>query len=103
MDGVIIQEENPTKEQPDYNDITKFLNVDYGVIGRTVSTKVEPNTSSEFHFWVANRDVAQGKIEIGNILAAYSDSGNDITFGVVVSKHDISTQNRILESPLNEF
>lgn len=63
--------------------LKEFLNVEHGVIGRTVSTKHEPNTSSEFHFWVANRDEAIGKIEIGNIVAALSDDDSDITFGSV--------------------
>src|SRR2546422_390620 len=29
-------------------DFARFLNVEHGVIGRTVSTKFEPNTSSRF-------------------------------------------------------
>jgi len=64
-------------------DLREFLNVEHGVIGRTVSTKYEPNTSSDFHFWVANRDEAMGRIEIGNIVAALSDDDDDITFGSV--------------------
>ncbi len=30
-----------------------FLNLSYGIIGRTASTKFEPNTSSEFQFWLS--------------------------------------------------
>ncbi len=70
--------------------LQEFLNTSYGVIGRTVSTKSEPNTSSEYHFWVADSDKAQGKIEIGNIVAAYSDERNDITFGTVTEMRSYS-------------
>lgn len=80
-------------------DLEAFLNVQYGVIGRTASTKREPNTSSQFHFWLAKRKDSSGDndkmrvgdsakdevapIEIGNIVAALSDLGDDITFGLV--------------------
>ena len=60
-----------------------FLHLDFGVIGRTVSTKNEPNTSSEFNFWVHDVPDLHGRIEIGNIVAAQSDSEDDVTFGVV--------------------
>jgi uncharacterized protein len=72
------------------NYLESFLNVQYGIIGRTVSTKSEPNTSREFQFWVANRDEAQSKLEIGNILAAYSDDKDDVTFGVVIEMRSYS-------------
>jgi hypothetical protein len=55
-----------------------FINGEYGVIGRTVSTKSEPNTSSQFQFWVANKE-AKISLEIGNIVSAYADSQADIT------------------------
>lgn len=61
----------------------KLLNVDYGVIGRTVSTKFEPNTSSKFYFWMSAKEETKGKIEIGNIVAAFADNEDDITFGLV--------------------
>lgn len=69
-----------------------FLNMDFGVIGRTVSTKYEPNTSSEFQFWVADKDEVRGKIEIGNIVAALSDDDTDadITFGIVTEMRSYS-------------
>lgn len=70
--------------------LDQFLNTAYGVIGRTVSTKREPNTSSKFQFWVADRDEAHGVIEIGNIIAALSDDGIDITFGSVVEMRSYS-------------
>ena len=68
---------------PEANSLTKFLNLEYGIIGRTASTKSEPNRSSEFHFWIADRDEAIGRIEIGNIVAAFADEQSDITFGIV--------------------
>ena len=67
-----------------------FLNVPYGIIGRTASTKSEPNTSTEFHFWVAARDEATRHIEIGNIVTAVSDDGSDATFGVVTEMRSYS-------------
>lgn len=81
------------------NDLTIFLNVNYGIIGRSVSTKMEPNTSSEFQFWLSDRENKQNNvgarekiapIEIGNIIAAYADTGDDITFGLVVEMRSYS-------------
>lgn len=80
--------------------LERFLNVDYGVIGRTASTRNEANTSSQFQFWLsaistANEDsVGLGNdtapVEVGNIIAAYADSGDDITFGMVVEMRSYS-------------
>lgn len=64
-------------------ELDRFLNVSYGSIGRTASTKSEANTSSKFQFWVSEQAVGLGRIEIGNIIAAQSDDGKDITFGSV--------------------
>ncbi len=64
-------------------DLSQFLNVAYGSIGRTASTKNEANTSSKFQFWVSKQAAERGRIEIGNIIAAQSDEGKDITFGSV--------------------
>lgn len=75
-----------SKESP----LSKFLNLEYGIIGRTASTKSEPNRSSEFHFWVADKDEAIGRIEIGNIIAACSDDEDDITFGIVTEMRSYS-------------
>ena len=93
------------------NNLPNFLNVSYGVIGRSVSTKMEPNTSSEFQFWLSDRskkqvndkpDDEQGKatdtklpakiasLEIGNIVGAYTDTNDDITFGLVVEMRSYS-------------
>jgi hypothetical protein len=73
-------------------DVEHFLNLGYGIVGRTVSTKSEPNTSSRFVFWVADRTKSgSGKgdpdgsgLEIGNIVAAKDDTGADVTFGTVI-------------------
>ena len=69
---------------------SNFLNTVFGVIGRTVSTKFEPNTSSRFHFWVTDREEANGIIEIGNIVAAQSDGGDEITFGSAIEMRSYS-------------
>lgn len=71
-----------------------FLNIQYGVIGRTVSTRNDPNTSIEFHFWLTSNSEIEDHtedeikkhtppIEIGNIIAAVNDGNNEITFGIV--------------------
>lgn len=79
-----VQEDKVNENgKDDMEKLHKFLNTEYGVIGRTVSTKSEPNTSSIFQFWVADREEAKGKIEIGNIIAAFSDDADDITLGIV--------------------
>lgn len=63
-----------------------YLNTERNVIGRTAATRFEPNTSSEFHFWLDNRTYEQGgDLEIGNIVVAGADDGWDLTFGVVVA------------------
>jgi hypothetical protein len=67
----------------------QFLNTDYGIIGRTVSTKFEPNTSNRFLFWVGKRD-GGSDLEIGNIVAALADDGSDVTFGVVTEMRSYS-------------
>lgn len=82
-DWVDEDKDDTQGDKNDLNKLHKFLNMKYGVIGRTVSTKSEPNTSSIFQFWVADREEAKGKIEIGNIIAAFSDDADDITLGIV--------------------
>jgi hypothetical protein len=76
-----------------------FLNTSLGAVGRTVSTKYEPNTSNKFHFWVGNDDEVRGLIEIGNIIAALSDDENEITFGSVVEMRSYSD----VESFISDF
>lgn len=73
------------KESP----FAAFINSEYGVIGRTVSTKSEPNTSSTFQFWVADRE-EKVTLEIGNIVAAQADLGTDLTFGTVIEMRSYS-------------
>jgi uncharacterized protein len=88
---MLPQVENTENEQQiNEHSLDRFLNLDYGVIGRTASTKSEANTSSEFQFWVADREEAIGRIEIGNIVAAYSDDRDDITFGIVTEMRSYS-------------
>ena len=99
--------------------LKSFLNENYGVIGRTASTKYEPNTSSKFQFWLSKRPVPNNpayarkneehadtslqerlggdarenevaSIEIGNIVAALADLNDDITFGLVVEMRSYS-------------
>lgn len=84
--------ENPVENNAldSQTDLSSFLNIEYGVIGRTASTKFEPNTSSKFQFWVADREEAIGRIEIGNIIAAQSDDQTDITFGTVTEMRSYS-------------
>jgi len=66
---------------------------DFGAsLGRTASTKFEPNTSTRFLFWIGREEEneAKAKLEIGNIVAAVSDDGSDITFGTVVEMRSYS-------------
>src|SRR5947209_8409066 len=69
-----------------------FLNVAVGTIGRTVSTKFEPNTSSKFLFWLGRRSDASSTVslEIGNIAAARADGDDDVTFGTIVEMRSYS-------------
>lgn len=62
-----------------------LLNMDYGIIGRTVATRQEPSTTTHFNFWVKNDNSILDRIEVGNIVAAYYDEKNhsDITFAVI--------------------
>lgn len=87
-----MAENNELKEYADLFEpaLGGFLNLAYGVVGRTVSTKFEPNTSNKFHFWVADREEAKGSIEIGNIMAAFSDDQTEITFGSVIEMRSYS-------------
>ncbi len=67
-----------------------YLNMEFGIVGRTTATRSEPNTSSEFSFWLSDKKEALDSVEIGNIVAAYSDSGDDITFGLVTDMRTYS-------------
>lgn len=67
-----------------------FLNLDRPVVGRTVSTKGEPNTSTKFHFWLSAGSGPQANLEIGNIVAAFADDREDITFGTVIEMRSYS-------------
>jgi len=83
-----------------------FMNIDYGVIGRTASTRLEPNTSNKFQFWLSRLNIGEktnttktivGKnknevasVQIGNILTAVSDKRDDITFGLVTEMRSYS-------------
>src|SRR5713226_5037000 len=77
-------------------DVTRFLNTQHGVIGRTVSTKFEPNTSSRFLFWLGDQEKIgdgrgeSGGLEIGNIVAAKANDEADVTFGTVVEMRSYS-------------
>jgi hypothetical protein len=71
----------------------EFLNLKPGAIGRTVSTKLEANTSSKFLFWLGKRPEERGSdssLEIGNIVAARSDDKEDVTFGTIVEMRSYS-------------
>jgi hypothetical protein len=77
-------------------DVGRFLNAGHGIIGRTVSTKFEPNTSSRFLFWLGDQEKVgdgrgeSGGLEIGNIVAARSNDEADVTFGTVVEMRSFS-------------
>lgn len=77
--------------------LATFINASYGTIGRTVSTKFEPNTSSQFTFWLADRKRITGSskteetdVEIGNIVVAVSEVSAELTFGTVVEMRSYS-------------
>jgi hypothetical protein len=87
---IVNEETRGQTRSPDAEYQHDFLNYSLGAIGRTVSTKYEPNTSSKFHFWISNNDDVRGLIEIGNIVAALSDDGMEITFGSVTEMRSYS-------------
>lgn len=70
-----------------------FLNLKAGTIGRSASTKLEANTSSKFQFWLGKRPEeaeTETTLEIGNIVAARSDDGEEVTFGTIVEMRSYS-------------
>jgi len=81
---------NGTQAMP----LSSFLNLAAGTIGRTVSTKFEANTSSKFLFWLGKKEsspnATDSSLEIGNIVAAYSDDRLDVTFGTIVEMRSYS-------------
>jgi hypothetical protein len=77
----LLTEQSGTSTQQDV--LSTFVNVKFGIVGRTVSTKDDPNTSGLFHFWLSRHAVEVGTIEIGSIIAAYADDGRELTFGTV--------------------
>lgn len=71
--------------------VRAFLNDKAGAIGRTVSTKFEANTSSKFLFWLGKPiNGTTAPLEIGNIVAALSDGGDEVTFGTIVEMRSYS-------------
>ena len=101
MNGNDLSSLSTTPAAPEPSASDQFLNLRHGVVGRTVSTKSEPNTSSTFLFWIADRDrvaapedegpdLYEGGLEIGNIVAARSDDSTDVTFGMVTEMRSYS-------------
>lgn len=84
----------PNSEETKAQTFSNFLNVEFGVIGKTASTRSEPNTTNIFHFWISGDGSSKGKIEIGNIVAAHAEAGahtqEDITFGIVTEMRSYS-------------
>src|SRR5437868_13425441 len=76
-----------------------LLNHERGVIGRTVSTKFEANTSSKFYFWVKNDEEIRGLLEICNIVAAVADDKTELTFGTITEMRSYSD----VESFISDF
>jgi hypothetical protein len=87
------EEDAPRAAAPD---VARFLNIEHGIIGRTVSTKFEPNTSNRFLFWLGDQEKIgdgrgeSGGLEIGNIVAARANDETDVTFGTVVEMRSYS-------------
>jgi len=73
--------------------------MDFGIVGRTIATRLQPNTSSEFSFWISDKKEALDSVEIGNIVAAYSDRADDITFGQVTDMQSYSN----VEDAITDF
>lgn len=63
--------------------VRTLVNRDFGVLGRTSSTPEHPNTSGAFHFWLSAEAVAARIIDIGSIVVAYSDDGQELVFASV--------------------
>lgn len=76
--------------------VNSLINLQYGIIGRTVSTQSEPNTAGKFHFWLSRTAAETGTIEVGTIVVAYSDDGKDITFGTVDELHSFGDAENFL-------
>ena len=92
---LLLEESDPLQDSHDTLEAATavtFVSDSGTSLGRTASTKFEPNTSTRFLFWIAREedDQASGTLEIGNIVAAVSDDGSDITFGTVVEMRSYS-------------
>ncbi len=92
----------------DGSTLDAFLNLDFGVIGRTASTRFEPNTSGKFFFWLSKLTTNQqgafteiAPIEIGNIVAALSDEDEDIAFGMVTEMRSYSDMDSFIADYLS--
>ena len=64
---------------------SKYLNLLDGVLGRTVSTPLKPNTTSEFYFWISKE---AKNVELANLMAAVAPDGT-ITFGTIIAMEAI--------------
>ena len=73
-----------------------LINVDFGLLGRTVSTLSQPSTSGKFYFWLS-RDAALARaIDIGSIVVARSDDSQELVFAAVNELHAISDVESII-------
>ncbi|MCB1188448.1 ATP-binding protein [bacterium] len=69
-----MQNGRPECKHPEY------VNFEFGSIGKSASTRANPNTAQYFYFWLA---AGASTLELGNIVGAVTDDGH-ITFGTVV-------------------
>ncbi|MGO8670838.1 MAG: ATP-binding protein [Capsulimonadaceae bacterium] len=63
--------------------LNKLVNFKFGVLGRTVSTKEQPNTSGIFYFWFSRKAAEARPVDIGSVVVAVSDDGRELVFSMV--------------------
>jgi len=63
----------------------EYINGDFGPIGKSTSTRSNPNTAAYFYFWIS-RD--NDTVELGNVVAAVLESG-ELCMGSVIELRSI--------------
>jgi len=63
--------------------IRDLVNLEYGLLGRTASTRTESNTSGEFRFRLTREAAEARSIDIGSTVVAISDDQRELVFAAV--------------------
>lgn len=90
----------PPRIEPDL--IRKLVNLDYGMLGRTVTTQTVANTSGEFRVRLTKEAALARSVDIGSTIVAISEDQRELVFAAVNQLNCYSHQDSaVLETARN--